>query len=84
MMITSLEILIVLFHEAEVFLFCTGFFFHYNSYDCVETDDLKLAKVAELHEYHPLGCYKVKDFMSHLGITLIYLLFYDQVYYSDF
>ena len=55
----------VLFHEAEVFLFCTAFSirsfsFHYNSYDCVETDDLKLVKVAELYDYHPLGCYKVK------------------------
>ena len=40
----------VLFHEAEVFLFCTAFSirsfsFHYNSYDCVETDDLKFVKV---------------------------------------
>ena len=56
----------VLFHEAEVFLFCTAFSirsfsFHYNSYDCVETDDLKLVKVAELNDYLPLGCYKVKD-----------------------
>ena len=55
----------VLFHEAEVFLFCIAFSirsfpFHYNSYDCVETDDLKLVKVAELYDYHPLGCYKVK------------------------
>ena len=55
----------VLFHEAEVFLFCTAFSiksfsFHYNSYDCVETDDLKLVKVAELYDYHPLGWYKVK------------------------
>ena len=78
----------VLFHEAEVFLFCTAFSiksfsFHYNSYDCVETDDLKLVKVAELHDYHPLSCYKV-DFMSHLGITFIYLLLHDQVYYFNF
>ena len=56
----------VLFHEAEVFLFCTAFSirsfsFHYNSYDCVETDDLKLVKVAELNDYLPLGCHKVKD-----------------------
>ena len=36
-----------------------SFSFHYNSYDCVETDDLKLVKVAELYDYHPLGCYKV-------------------------
>ena len=54
----------VLFHEAEVFLFCTvfsieSFSFHFNSHDCVETDDLKLVRVAELHDYHPLGCYKV-------------------------
>ena len=55
----------VIFHEAEVFLFCTvfsieSFSFHFNSYDCVETDGLKLIKVAELYDYHPLGCYKVK------------------------
>ena len=59
----------VLFHEAEIFLSCTtfsirSFSFHYNSYECVETDDLKLIKVAELYDYHPLGCYKVRGRIS--------------------
>ena len=45
----------------------SNFFFLYlcplmfeNNHDFVETDDLKLVRVAELYDYHPLGCYKVK------------------------
>ena len=72
----------VLFHKAEVFLFCTGisfsiwsFSFHYNSYDCVETDDPKLVKVAELYDYHPLVCHKVKGRFHVLLRHYIYIPF---------
>ena len=34
--------------------------FHFNFFDCVESNNLKLVKTNDLLDYHPLGYYTVQ------------------------
>ena len=59
------RIMCALFFQNDVYLLCNllnieRFSFHFNSFDCIEPNNLKLVKINDLLDYHPLGYYTVQ------------------------